>query len=1326
MKKGFPSVSKALSRRRQKQQNRTSVQQLDYATFEPRHLLAGDFFGAVNIDPIHEQTVLAKIAGYGATAYLQQGDNSLEVVGHNGAATVLQQTFAGLPVHNAFVTVVDGVTGRDNGIHDGGFENLQTQNDIDPDLSLDDAKAIAATDFGGQGVDQATGQQIWYFTGGQARLAWQIDLSVDVDGSTVDYTSIVDANSGSIFNVEETGNRVEYLLENPTVETGVYPRIVINNAIGAQGSRDYAAPFDAVGAMSVGCTGTLIAPDVVISARHCGLGGGQSVTFGDNSNNGVYTASIASVSLPDGNGSLLDGGDVAIVTLTADVPSNIATPVKLVDATTELEGSVAATLGYGYNGLGSAGHGFTADGWRWGGENIIDVYGTPASSSGSNIFSTDFDDGSSGSNTIGSSSAMPLTFEATTAPGDSGGPLMVQVNNEWVIAGVLSGGTTNTSVYGDISWWTGTSIYRSQIEAAGGVFVDDTGAQIGTVELDQSSYAAGDSVGITVTDTNGITPLQVTIVSDSGDSETLTLSAAGGSNYTGSIVTSDSGVNAGDGTLQVSIGDTITVTYNDPDDGNGGTGSNTDAANIIDPSIAVLVGIDFDGNGNPTPGNWTRVGGGSNTTVSDLINEEAGATTFDLTIVDSADGSWESFDVTPIASTVPQHANALGNIDGQIYTAADPMVLTYSDLTPGTDYEVYVMAAEGFYASISQRVTITGDGTPVVFDQVFNQNELFVNDQLGDSTRSLAEYAQVITADANGEIVINLDPINGTDDVVLAGVAISEVAEDHQCDPGVGGEVVVDVAPLNFGIAVADSAAGTGYFMYSEQAIQNRFGNAVNPNNAAHILAVRLNGSQWQYSNRDALGWVDFTTTPSDRLLAEVDFSADTVTLLEGTDSTIGGVSAGYTSSDLAFTPNQWNGLANDDEFGVTGTSFAYTATSSNTSVAPLNFGVAAADSATGTGYLMYSSQTVQTRFGSAVNSTNAAHIVAVRLNGSQWQFTNRDSTGWVDFTPAANDRLLAEVDFSADTVTSLEGTDSTIGGIAAGYDSGDLVYTANQWNGSANNGEFGVTGTSFSTAFTSQISLTPLNFGVAAMDSATGTGYMMYSQQGVQARFGNDVNATNAAHILAVRLNGSQWQFTNRDSAGWINFTPVASDLLLAEVDFSADTVTSLEGVFSNIGGIAAGYESGDIVFTANQWNGSTNSGEFGVTGSFIDPGCDQSSARHMVGNSTDHGFEANAVKPISAVQPIDSSLANQDQTRSRFMFATTDRPTVEKPSLFNAPIGFDFQAEQFDVLQLSGSLELGAFSKLDAAFSGSDQTGNEEVDFDKIFEVEFDFDIV
>ena len=65
-------------------------------------------------------------------------------------------------------------------------------------------------------------------------------------------------------------------------------------------------------------------------------------------------------------------------------------------------------------------------------------------------------------------------------------------------------------------------------------------------------------------------------------------------------------------------------------------------------------------------------------------------------------------------------------------------------------------------------------------------------------------------------------------------------------------------------------------------------------------------------------------------------------------------------------------------------------------------------------------------------------------------------------FTPLASDVLVADVDFSADTITSLEGTNGTIGGISSGYASGDLLFIADQFNGSADDGEFEITGTEF------------------------------------------------------------------------------------------------------------------------------------------------------------------------------------------------------------------------------------------------------------------------
>ncbi|MDG2012917.1 MAG: trypsin-like serine protease [Pirellulaceae bacterium] len=759
---------------------------MDFEKCEERNLLSAstqiDLGGF--LEQTQEQYLLGHLNKAGETAYLQQGASDLKLVQiENGDAlttSVFQQTMDGLPVHGSFVSVSHNTNGNVVNVNNGGTRYLATEDSLKPQLTSSEAQGLVNQAFDRASISESAAL-VWFQKGDRAELAWRVDMVVsqaNTLGQDLEFMTVVDANSGEILSQVQSPSLVNDLLYQG--QNGIYPRITINDAIGAQGSKDYAAPFDSVVAISVGCTGTLIAENVVISARHCGIGAGDQILFGDNSNSPDAVFTVQSSLLPDGNGSLLDGGDVVILTLTGNVPSSVADPMRFIDATNELEGMTTALLGYGYNGLGSTGHGFSSDGIRWGGENVIDVYGSPASSSGSNIISTDFDDGSNGNNTIGSSSSTALEFEATTAPGDSGGPVLVQQGGQWLIAGVLSGGTTSTSVYGDISWWTGTAIYRAEIEAAGGVFGV---SGLGQVGFDKSSYLLGDTAVITVTDTNGVDPVEVTIISDSGDSETLVLSDAGGGTYTNSIATDGGPVNVGDGILQTASLDQITVSYVDPDDGNGGSETVQDSALVIEPSEGVLIGVDFAEAGNPAPTNWTSIAGGTNSTVNDLSDEDGNATVVDLAIAELTDGTWDDYAVTPGASTIPQNANDLANVDGQIYTGADALRLTLQDLSPNAQYEVFVMAAEGFYTSIQQVVTITGTGTPTVFNQNFATDTLFINGEVGDSTRTLDEYAAVIESSGSGEIIIDIAPDGATSDVVVAGLAIREIPVVDVIDP---------------------------------------------------------------------------------------------------------------------------------------------------------------------------------------------------------------------------------------------------------------------------------------------------------------------------------------------------------------------------------------------------------------------------------------------------------------------------------------------------------------------------------------------------------------
>jgi len=131
-------------------------------------------------------------------------------------------------------------------------------------------------------------------------------------------------------------------------------------------------------------------------------------------------------------------------------------------------------------------------------------------------------------------------------------------------------------------------------------------------------------------------------------------------------------------------------------------------------------------------------------------------------------------------------------------------------------------------------------------------------------------------------------------------------------------------------------------------------------------------------------------------------------------------------------------------------------------------------------------------------------------------------------------------------------------------------------------------------------VSVGALNNGIAAQDGATGTGYIMYSEESVHSRFSASPPFRGTSdHLIAVKYISGQWYYDN--NATYVAFTPVATDLLLFEVDFSGDTVTDLKGTWLVVNGVESGYADGDLVVTANMYLGSPNPGEFGLSGSWF-----------------------------------------------------------------------------------------------------------------------------
>ena len=253
--------------------------------------------------------------------------------------------------------------------------------------------------------------------------------------------------------------------------------IVVNSTFGAVGALAFGSGFSSVVQVTNGgsvCSGAVISATAILTAQHCTFGAGAGalgVRF-DQNGDGVFdqTNSVASKFELDATNVLLDGTDMAILTIGGLLPG-WATPFELYAGDPFAE--LVTMVGFGRRGVESV-SGASPLGVRWAAENIVDAVGTAPFGGGgtANIISTDFDNGTPGANTLASlgSSATPLAREGTTAGGDSGGALLISRGGSYLIGGVLSGGTRGDSGYGDVSWWTGISMYRTQIESFGGRF----------------------------------------------------------------------------------------------------------------------------------------------------------------------------------------------------------------------------------------------------------------------------------------------------------------------------------------------------------------------------------------------------------------------------------------------------------------------------------------------------------------------------------------------------------------------------------------------------------------------------------------------------------------------------------------------------------------------------------------------------------------------------------------------------------------------------------------------------------------------------------------
>ncbi|MEM6349120.1 MAG: trypsin-like serine protease [Cyanobacteria bacterium P01_D01_bin.14] len=211
------------------------------------------------------------------------------------------------------------------------------------------------------------------------------------------------------------------------------------------------------------CTGSLISDSWFLTARHCEVLPGDLVRFGDDfslATEQLLGSATVLETFTLGPGELLDGGDVALLQLSNPL-AEVIPPLSLLNEPGEnILGLESVNVGWGLraDGLGFVASEAPANSAAV--RNIIDAYGQAVDDDASlidgtqNIISTDFDEPGDPSESR-TGSPFPIPLEGTTVVGDSGGPALVSTAGGIAIAGVLSGGTTTFSIFGDVSWWTG-------------------------------------------------------------------------------------------------------------------------------------------------------------------------------------------------------------------------------------------------------------------------------------------------------------------------------------------------------------------------------------------------------------------------------------------------------------------------------------------------------------------------------------------------------------------------------------------------------------------------------------------------------------------------------------------------------------------------------------------------------------------------------------------------------------------------------------------------------------------------------------------------------
>ena len=195
--------------------------------------------------------------------------------------------------------------------------------------------------------------------------------------------------------------------------------------------------FPSVGIVNDGCTGTLISPTHVLTAAHCTVGVSDSAGTFEVGGQTYRTSDIADH--PRYNDNRFDAGyDLSVMELSRPVTGVVPSQINRVAPQV---GTTLTLVGFGEG--GTSRNGSLGDfGTKRVGETPLDEV--------TNLhINWRFDSHS----------------ESNTAPGDSGGPAFINVDGNFLVAGVTSGGDGDAHTLGDNSFDTRVDVFANWIDS---------------------------------------------------------------------------------------------------------------------------------------------------------------------------------------------------------------------------------------------------------------------------------------------------------------------------------------------------------------------------------------------------------------------------------------------------------------------------------------------------------------------------------------------------------------------------------------------------------------------------------------------------------------------------------------------------------------------------------------------------------------------------------------------------------------------------------------------------------------------------------------------